>query len=225
MPVLHWKMLSEPQRGDDRRTELVKGPNIASLPMLEPLPLRLETPVLLKVGDNISTDEIMPAGSRVLPLRSNIQKISEFVFEPIDPSYPTRALQTRERGGHCIVAGHNYGQGSSREHAAIAPRFLGLRVVLAKSFARIHWQNPINFGILPLTFVVADDYERIQVADELQVQQRAEQLRLDKTLAVRNLAHDAIIQTEHRLSSRHCDILQHGGLINWVKYRHGGKSK
>ncbi|MBV8161972.1 MAG: aconitate hydratase, partial [Acidimicrobiia bacterium] len=141
--------------------ELVKGPNIASLPDFEPLPDRLEGPVLLKVGDNVSTDEIMPAGQRVLPFRSNIPKMAEFVFDAVDESFPQRALDVRDAGGHLVVGGENYGQGSSREHAAIAPRFLGLRAVIAKSFARIHWQNLVNFGILPLEFADPADYDRI----------------------------------------------------------------
>jgi aconitate hydratase len=133
------------------RVELVKGPNIQSLPPLDTLPDRLEMPVLLKVGNNISTDEIMPAGARVLPYRSNIPKISEFTFEIIDPTYHKRALERMPPGPHAIVGGDNYGQGSSREHAALAPRYLGLRMVIAKSFARIHRMNLVNFGILPVS--------------------------------------------------------------------------
>ena len=117
------------------KVELVKGPNIQTLPPFDMLPDRLELPVLLKVGNNISTDEIMPAGARVLPYRSNIPKISEFVFEIVDPTYAKRALERMPPGPHAIIGGENYGQGSSREHAAIAPRYLGLRMVIAKGFA------------------------------------------------------------------------------------------
>src|SRR5262249_31761191 len=123
-----------------RASVLDKGPNIHAIPELDPLPDTIEAPVLLKLGDDISTDEILPAGARVLPYRSNVEHISEFAFEPIDRSYPERARAVRATG-HVIVAGKNYGQGSSREHAALAPRFLGLRAVIAQQFARIHREN------------------------------------------------------------------------------------
>src|SRR5699024_8009437 len=142
-----------------RKVELVKGPNIASLPDFDALPDSVTLPVALKVGDDISTDEILRAGAEVLPFRSNIPEIANFVFDVVDADYPARA---KEAGDHVIVGGANYGQGSSREHAAIAPRYLGLRVVIAKSYARIHWQNLVNFGILPLEFEDADDHERLQ---------------------------------------------------------------
>ncbi len=159
-------MLLAPLPADEAaKVQLVKGPNIASLPEFDPLPERIELPVLLKVGDNVSTDEIMPAGARVLPYRSNIPKISEFVYIQVDPSYASRARDTK--GGHLIVGGNNYGQGSSREHAVIAPRYLGLRIVAAKSFARIHWQNLANFGVLALEFSKPEDYDRLQQGDVL----------------------------------------------------------
>ncbi len=142
---------------------LVKGPNIASLPTLEPLPDEIEAPVLLKVADDVSTDDIMPAGARVLPFRSNIPKIAEFSF---DITYAARARQVK---GHVVVGRSNYGQGSSREHAALGPQFLGLRAVLAKGCARIHSQNLSNFGVLPLTFVDPADYDGIQTGDVLRL--------------------------------------------------------
>jgi aconitate hydratase len=151
-------------------TLLIKGPNIASLPALDALPDRLSIPILLKVGDDISTDEIMPAGARVLPYRSNIPKISEFVYDAIDPGYARRALERKDRGGHAILGGDNYGQGSSREHAALAPRYLGLRMVIARSFARIHKQNLVNFGVLPAIFEDPAVYERLDAGDELIVE-------------------------------------------------------
>src|SRR5207247_4369027 len=141
--------------------------NISSLPDFDPLPDELELEVLLKVGDDVSTDEIMPAGQRVLPYRSNIPKISEFAFDAIDDSYHDRAEGTKESGGHAVVGGDNYGQGSSREHAAVAPRYLGLRLVIAKSFARIHWENLANFGILPLEFADATGYDKIDQGDKI----------------------------------------------------------
>ncbi len=147
-----------------RPVEIVRGPNIKPIPRREPLPKDLAGEVLLKVGDNITTDHIMPAGSKVLPLRSNIPAISEFVFEGVDPTFAKRA---KEAGGGFVVAGENYGQGSSREHAALAPMYLGLKAVIARSFARIHRANLINFGILPLTFADPADYERVGQGDSL----------------------------------------------------------
>lgn len=141
-----------------RKTEVVRGPNIAQLPAFEALPESLETRVVLVAGDNISTDTIMPAGSKVLPLRSNIPAISRFVFSQIDADF---ARKCEEAGAVTIVGGENYGQGSSREHAALAPRFLGVRAVLAKSFARIHMANLCNYGIVPLVFANPDDYSLI----------------------------------------------------------------
>ncbi|MCU0561333.1 MAG: hypothetical protein MUD16_14215, partial [Desulfobacterales bacterium] len=138
------------------------------LPVFEPLADRIFGPILLKVGDDISTDEIMPAGSRVLPYRSNIPELSKYVFSHVDESFYDRAAQNQQQG-FFVIAGDNYGQGSSREHAAIAPRYLGLQVVIAKSFARIHSQNLVNFGILPLTFVKAEDYERMSQGDTLEI--------------------------------------------------------
>jgi len=147
-------------------TEVVRGPNIKPFPRLEPLPETLEGTVVIKVGDNISTDIIMPAGSKVLPLRSNIEAISDYVFYQIDEDFSRRC---RELGDTIVVGGDNYGQGSSREHAALAPRYLGVRVKIARSFARIHQANLCNFGILPLTFKHAEDYDRIEPGDRLVV--------------------------------------------------------
>src|SRR5699024_738991 len=144
------------------KVELEKGPNIASSPKVTALHDRVEDRILLKIGDNIATDEILEDGSRVLPYRSNLPEISKFSFEILYESYPDRAKQTVEHGGHAIVGGNKYGQGSSREHAALAPRYLGLRVALVKDFARIHWQNLVNFGILPLTFVDESDFDVLE---------------------------------------------------------------
>src|SRR5690606_31792194 len=141
-------------------TEIEKGPNIKPLPEFDPLPERIEGKVLLKVEDNISTDEIMPAGSRVPPYRSNIPEISKFVFNTIDEEFYNRAMNSKD-SSNFIVGRKNYGQGSSREHAAIAPRYLGIRVVLAATFARIHYQNLANFGILSLEFNDISDWEKI----------------------------------------------------------------
>ena len=198
------------------RVELEKGENIIGLPELEALPDALETPVLLKGGDNVSTDEIMPAGAKVLPFRSNIPKISEFVFHSVDAGYAERA---RERGDHAIVGGHNYGQGSSREHAALAPRFLGLRLVIVKSFARIHWQNLINFGVLPLTFADESQYDRLAPETTLRIDRPADQLRAGNTVVVQNVSQGDSFETRHDLSNRQLEILFAGGLINWIRQR------
>src|SRR5690625_1256493 len=150
-----------------KQVKLEKGPNIASIPDMKELPDRLEVPILLKMGDNISTDEILAGGSRVLPYRSNLQEISKFTFGIIDPTYYDRSMKIADQGGHAIVGGYNYGQGSSREHAALAPRYLGLKVALVKDFVRIHWQNLVNFGIIPLTFRDVTDYDVLEEEDVL----------------------------------------------------------
>jgi aconitate hydratase len=174
--LMPWPAITNPQRYlvDDssiifplaapeaEKVEIVTGPNIVPFPEFEALPDEFAATVIIKVADNISTDTIMPAGNKVLPFRSNIPAISNFVFEQLDPDFPQRA---REKGSGVVVGGENYGQGSSREHAALAPRYLGIRAKIAKSFARIHKANLINFGILPLTFRDPADYDRISQGD------------------------------------------------------------
>ena len=152
-------LIAPPKEG--LNIELVKGENIKPIPLPIPMQDQFEGPVLIKLGDNISTDDILPAGSNILPLRSNIYKISQFIYEHLDPSYHSRALEHQENG-HFIIAGSNYGQGSSREHAAFIPSYLSVRAVIVKSLARIHRANIINFGILPLTFQEIDNYNTIE---------------------------------------------------------------
>src|SRR5262249_237355 len=193
-----------------------KGPNIRPLPEFDPLPDVLEGPMLLKVGDNISTDEIMPAGAKVLPYRSNIPEISRFVFTQVDESYAGRPL--KQKKGSFVVGGQNYGQGSSREHAALAPRYLGLKVVIAKSFARIHWQNLVNFGILPLTFVDLDDWKKIQRGDVLAIRDLQDSLQR-RRIKIRNLTRDETYETKHTMSDRQVQIVLEGSLINLVRNR------
>ncbi|GAB2818009.1 aconitate hydratase [Alpinimonas psychrophila] len=206
------------------RVKLVKGENISSLPVFPPLADRIEAPVILVVGDDISTDEILPAGARVLPYRSNIPKLAEFTFDQIDETYPTRAATTRDSSGHIVVAGANYGQGSSREHAAITPRFLGLRVVLAVSFARIHWQNLANFGVLALEFTDAADHDRIQRDDVLVLVGIRDALLAGSEITVHNKTRDEDYVARHRLSTRQVDMLLAGGLIPWLQKRRAGES-
>jgi aconitate hydratase len=211
--VVNAEMLVAPLPPDQaREEELVKGPNISSLPDFDPLPDNLDLPVLLKTGDNVSTDEIMPAGQKVLPFRSNIPAISEFVYYQVDDTYVQRAKEVKDTGGHAIVGGENYGQGSSREHAAIAPRYLGLRLVLAKSFARIHWQNLANFGILACEFAHPADYDRIERDDVLRLSGLREAL-ADASLEIENTTRGERYPLRHRLSMRQADMVLAGGLI------------
>jgi aconitate hydratase len=194
--------------------EIMRGPNIKPLPLAEPLPETRRAPVLLKVGDNITTDDIMPAGAKILPLRSNIPAMAEHVFQRVDPQFPKRA---REAGGSIVVGGSNYGQGSSREHAALAPMYLGLKAVLAKSFARIHATNLVNFGILPLLFENEDDYERVEQGDELEIAGIREAIQRGPTVRVRNLTRGDELTARHDLSPRQVEILLAGGSLNYVK--------
>jgi aconitate hydratase len=211
-------MLVPPPR-DDRLTVLVKGPNIASLPDFERLPDTILGPVLLKMGDNVSTDEILPAGAEVLPLRSNIPAISHFAFARIDDSYHDRAMSVREAGGHVVVGGENYGQGSSREHAAIAPRYLGLHAVVAKGFARIHAQNLVNFGVLPITFGDPADYDRVEQGDELAIRDVVAQIRAGRDVTVENRTRDQTYACRHRLSPRQVELVTAGSLISFLRER------
>ncbi|MGH6727381.1 MAG: aconitate hydratase [Pseudolabrys sp.] len=216
-PVRKGTTLVEPPHDRSGTIELVKGSNIRSLPRFDPLPDRLDLPVLLKMGDDVSTDEILPAGAKVLPYRSNIQKIEEFAFERIDASYPERARAVREKTGHALVAGRNYGQGSSREHAAVAPRDLGLRVVLAISFARIHRQNLINYGVLPLTFVEAADYDRLKQGSVLRLSGLQRAVASDSELTVEA---GGPIAVTHSLTAKQAQVILAGGLINWYRQQH-----
>jgi len=209
-------IVAPPSPAETARVELRKGPNIKTLPRFEPLPDSLRLPVLLAVGDNLSTDEIMPAGARVLPFRSNIQKISEFCFDVVDPDYPTRAREVRDGDGHAVVGGRNYGQGSSREHAALAPRHLGLRAVIAISFARIHRQNLVNFGVLPLTFEDPADREQIERDDLLELEHLRDDLHNRDRLQVSNRTRGTSFTVRHDLTERQVGIVLAGGLIELV---------
>lgn len=214
-PLVNEAMLQAPLAPEiARQVELVKGPNIASLPEIEGLPDALELPVLLAVGDNVSTDEIMRAGAEVLPFRSNIPEIANFVYDQVDPEYPARARAT---GDHAIVGGDNYGQGSSREHAALAPRYLGLRAVLAKSFARIHWQNLVNFGVLPLTFTDPADAEALQCDSVIRLQGLHQALADGPEISAQ--CDGRTLRLKHALSERQVALLRAGGLINWMRER------
>ena len=201
---------------DARQVELVKAPSIGTLPEFDELPTDLRARVAIKVGDNISTDEILPAGARVLPFRSDIARLAEFTFSQVDQGYVARA---REAGTHAIVAGENYGQGSSREHAVIAPRYLGLRLVIAKSYARIHWQNLANFGVLAAEFADPADYDRIEAGDELSVDGLTDALGSGAEFTVHDQARNADVTVRHRLSPRQIAMVLAGGQIPLVRSR------
>jgi aconitate hydratase len=206
-----------PPSGDTSDVEIIKGPNIKEVPLKTPFSDSVEADVLLKLGDNITTDDIMPAGSAVLPFRSNIPAISEYVFYNIDSSFPRRALSAKESGGGIVVGGENYGQGSSREHAALAPMYLGLQAVIAKSFARIHRSNLINFGILPLVFKSPDDYEKINQGDRLRIENIKESLAGSQEYVVKNLATNEEITCLSNLNEREREIIQSGGLLSYAR--------
>jgi aconitate hydratase len=208
----------KPPPADGSDVDVRHGPNIVEIPRFDGLPERLKLPVLLKVGDDISTDEIMPAGSEVLPFRSNIPAISRFVFGAVDESFPERAREHAD-SGVLVVAGDNYGQGSSREHAALAPRYLGVRAVLAKGYARIHWENLCNFGILPLTFVDGADHDRIEQGDVLELNGVREAVTSGPDVRVLNATKDEAYDARHDLSERQIEMLLKGSLLAVMRER------
>lgn len=202
---------------DTSDVKVIKGPNIKDVPVKEPLKDRIEAEVLLKVGDNITTDDIMPAGSKLLPFRSNIPKISEFVFAGIDTTFSKRANELKGKGGCIIIGGENYGQGSSREHAAMAPMFLGLQAVIAKAFARIHKANLINFGILPLQFKNPSDYEKAEKGDRLVIKDVINSLNSSQVYKVENITKAAAFEAVSDLNDRQKLIIIKGGLLPYTK--------
>ena len=202
-----------PPKDDTSGVTVIKGPNIKEISVKEPLEDLIEAEVLLKLGDNITTDDIMPAGSAVLPYRSNIPAISEFVFSNIDASFSKRATMAKASGGGIIVGGENYGQGSSREHAAIAPMFLGVQAVIVKSFARIHRSNLINFGVLPLLFKTAEDYEKVEKGDRLVLHDIKKSLEENQSYVIRNATKDYTFEVSCQLNDREKEIILSGGLL------------
>jgi len=196
---------------DGENVPIVRGPNIVALETFPPLPDHADLPVTLKVGDNITTDHILPGGAEITSLRSNIPAISEFVFSRTDKNFVQRARQAQES---IIVGGENYGQGSSREHAALAPRHLGIRIVIAKSFARIHMANLINFGVLPLLFTDADDYDKTTMAATVSLS--TTELAPGKTVTA-TLDTGTTICLTHELTEKDIAIIRVGGLLNYIK--------
>ncbi|MDW8066863.1 MAG: aconitate hydratase [Aquificaceae bacterium] len=203
--------------------EIYRGPNIKALPEFDQMPEEIVGEISLIVGDNITTDHIMPAGAKILPLRSNIYAISEYVYHYVDPDFVSRAKKVRDEKGkaNIIIGGENYGQGSSREHAALAPRFLGVRAVIAKSFARIHHANLVNFGIVPLEFVDKEDYNKFSLGDEIEIPELTERLQQGKEIVVINKATGEEIVCKYNLTPKQVSVLLAGGLLNWIKKKQG----
>ena len=199
---------------DMNSVEILRGPNIKPFPVSKPAEDEIAAGVSLKVGDNITTDHIMPAGAKILPLRSNIPKISEHCFEVCDSTFPKRAL---EMGKSVIVGGVNYGQGSSREHAALAPLYLGVKLVLTKSFARIHKANLINAGIIPATFKNEADYDKIDAGDMLEIKGVLGSLKNADVIVISNKTKSFDFEAELDLSERQREMLIAGGLLNYTK--------
>jgi len=192
------------------KVEIIRGPNIKPLPDFPPMPDKLEGEILIKVEDNITTDHIMPAGAKILPLRSNIPEISKYVFSRVDERFHDRAI---EKKGGFIVGGENYGQGSSREHAAIAPKYLGIKAVIAKSFARIHSENLVNFGIVPLTFRDKSDYDKVEQGDKLEINIGD----FKGEITMKNITKNISIPLTHSLSELDIKILRKGGRLPFLR--------
>jgi aconitate hydratase len=194
--------------------EVIRGPNIKPFPQGKPLPEVVVGKVLIKLGDNITTDHIMPSNAKLLPYRSNIPYLSDYCLTPCDPDFPKKA---RENGGGFIVGGVNYGQGSSREHAALVPLYLGIKGVLAKSFARIHMANLINNGIIPMVFENPSDYDTIEEMDELKIENAREQIEKSDVLIIENVTKGLKYKMILNLTDRQRQMILHGGLLNLTK--------
>ncbi|HCA29472.1 MAG TPA: aconitate hydratase, partial [Ruminococcaceae bacterium] len=194
--------------------EILRGPNIKPFPATSALPESIEAKVLPKVGDNITTDHIMPAGAKILPLRSNIPAISQHCFVRCDEEFPARC---KAEGKGIIIGGSNYGQGSSREHAALAPLYLGIKAVIVKSFARIHVANLINAGILPLTFENESDYDRVSMWDELCLPDVRNRLMNGQPLLLQNRTTGETLPLGSSFSKRQTEILLAGGLLDYTR--------
>ena len=213
--IINDNMIVEPATVEEmNKVEILRGPNIKPFPETYPLDDVLDCKCSLKVGDNITTDHIMPAGAKILPLRSNIPEISKFCFTVCDEQFPERAM---ELGKSIIVGGSNYGQGSSREHAALAPLYLGIKAVGVKSFARIHRSNLINAGIVPFTFVNEADYEKISQGDDLIIENLVSAINCDGNAILKNKTNGAEIPVVCELSERAKEIVTAGGLLNFTK--------
>jgi len=218
--IIYTGDLVPPSEAPDQ-VEIYTGPNLVPPPPIEPLPAGVGGPVLLKLGDNVSTDDILPAGNEVLPLRSNVPAISEYTFIYVDRDFVRRAKEAKEGSGSVVVGGENWGQGSSREHAAITPMYLGVRAVLAKSFARIHESNLVNYRIPPLRFIDPADYDAIDQGDELELPDMRSELEAGRPVTVRSVSKGREFQLTHKLSPRQIETLLAGGLTNWLRAKWG----
>ena len=203
-----------PPAPEGNHVEVVRGPNIKPFPINTALSDTVKGKTLIKVGDNITTDHIMPSNAKLLPFRSNVPYLSEFCLTPCDPDFPKRA---KENGGGYIVGGSNYGQGSSREHAALAPLYLGIKAVIAKSFARIHMANLVNSGILPLVFENEADYDGLDMMDELVIEDAVNQIKAGDKIMVKNVTKNKEFATILSVSDRQKEMLYAGGLINYTR--------
>jgi aconitate hydratase len=200
-----------------KTVEIYRGPNIGDPPQSEPLPEKIKGEVTIKVGDLITTDHIIPAGSK-MKYRSNVPKYSEFLFEVVDPAFFERAKKIRDNGKHnIIVGGLSYGQGSSREHAALCPMYMGVKAVIAKSFERIHTANLINFGIIPLTFKDEGDYEKIAQRDHLEIPDVRSVIEQGRPLTVKNTSNGKEFEVTYTLSDRQKKIILAGGTLAYMK--------
>ncbi|NLB36650.1 MAG: aconitate hydratase, partial [Clostridiales bacterium] len=206
------EMPASPQEAEN--VEIIYGPNIKPFPASSEMPENITAKAVLKVGDNITTDHIMPAGAKILPYRSNIPYLSKFCFRQCDEDF---AEHCKQAGNGIIIGGANYGQGSSREHAALVPLYLGIKSVITKSFARIHLANLVNAGIIPLTFAQAADYEKISVGDELCLEKIRELLEGGKPVYLTNATKGEKYKLCYELSKRQIKILTAGGLLNYTK--------
>lgn len=215
--VVNDNMIIPPAENSDT-VEVKRGPNIKPFPINTALPDEIEGTVLLKMEDNITTDHIMPSNAKLLPYRSNVPYLAEFCLTPVDETFPARA---KEKNGGFLVAGENYGQGSSREHAALAPLQLGIKAVIALSFARIHAANLINSGILPLTFAHADDYQKINQGDVLKLKDLREDVADKDVITIHNETQDYDFDVKLEVSERLRKVLLAGGLLNYTKENAG----
>lgn len=211
--LINDNMVVEPAP-ENNDVEVVRGPNIKEYPVNGKLENNVTGKALIKVEDNITTDHIMPSNAKLLPFRSNVPYLSNFCLAPCDDKFPERA---KENGGGFIIAGSNYGQGSSREHAALAPLYLGIKGVIAKSFARIHMANLINSGILPMTFADEADYDKIDMMDTLVIDNLLDSVKNDNSLIVKNVTKGTEFKVNFALSDRQRDIMALGGLLNYTK--------
>lgn len=213
--IVNDNMIEPPASPEEAKdVEVLRGPNIKPFPSSEPLPQNIEAKVLLKVGDNITTDHIMPAGAKILPFRSNIPHLSQFCFASCDKDFPARC---KAEGKGFIIGGTNYGQGSSREHAALVPLYLGIKAVITKSFARIHVANLINAGILPFTFKNESDYDKIAEGDTLKLADIRDCVENAKPVVLKNISKNEEYELCGEFSQRQKDILLAGGLLDYTR--------